>query len=263
MFAEINKHYLTAEGAGRLPFVVCTIGSPASQNPISRPEGFCYHHMLWVTEGQGLFEVGGQKMELAAGEGLFCRKHISHAYSRSGDKFATHYITFLGGDGVLDYYHVPDFFVFRVGTALAASSLALEKLCLGNSHIISRSAAGYQWLVDWLEREFSPQASPDTLVKQYLENHFAQPLTLEEIGAQVQMDRYTLCRYFREKQGMTVMEQLKRIRIAKAKQFLRYASCSIEEAGKMCGYLSPSYFGKIFREETGQTPREYRETHIR
>ena len=41
------------------------------------------------------------------------------------------------------------------------------------------------------------------------------------------------------------------------------ASCPIDEVGALCGYMNPSYFGKVFREETGQTPREYREKHRR
>lgn len=263
MFAEIQEAYRRPDMPCALPFVVCTVGQSPTQSPIHRPEGYYFQHVLWVERGQGIFQINGQTRELNAGEGFFCKKNVPHSYERSGATFETRWVTFLGGEGVMNYYHVPDHFFFQASPSLVASTMELENLCLGNSTIISRSAAGYTWLTEWLGAEFAPSATPAALVRQYLENHFSEPLTLEEISAQVHMNRFALCRYYHETQGISVMEQLKRIRVAKAKQFLRYASCSIEEVGIMCGYASPSYFGKIFREETGRTPREYREQHRR
>lgn len=259
MFAEIRRDYLDGSVPCPLPFVVCNIGESENQSVIRRPGGFQFHHMLWVRRGEGIFEVNGQKKILGPGEGLFCRRGVPHAYERFGEEFATRWLTFLGSEGALDYYHAPDQFFFSVNPALIASTEALDKLCQSNGSILSRSAAGYSWLIEWLDSVFAPSVSPAAVIRQYLEIHFAEMLTLDEIGAQVKMDRYALCRYYHQDQGITVMEQLKRIRIAKAKQFLRYASCSVEEVGMLCGYMSPSYFGKIFRQETGQTPREYRE----
>ena len=54
------------------------------------------------------------------------------------------------------------------------------------------------------------------------------------------------------------MEELKQIRIAKAKELLRFGSDRIEEVGRQCGYESASYFGKQFREVVGCSPGEYR-----
>ena len=263
MFAEIRKDYLNVDRPCPLAMAICNIGASENQVTINRPEGFQFHHALWVTKGEGSFEVNGQRRVLRMGEGLFCRKNVPHAYERSGEQFSTRWLTFLGGEGALDYYGAADHFYFSVGPALSASTDSLERICQSSGSILSRSVAGYSWLVEWLDSVFAPSVSPAAVIRQYLEIHFAEPLTLETIGNQVHMDRYALCRYYRQEQGISVMEQLKRIRIAKAKQFLRYASCSIEEVGVLCGYMSPSYFGKIFREETGLSPREYREKHMK
>ncbi len=261
MFAEINQEYLSTDIPCRLPFVVCSIGRSPKQGMINRPNGFIDHHVIWVTKGEALFRVAGQSRVLLRGEGLFCRRSVPHSYERTGQEFASLWITFLGGEGVLDYYQIKDSFFFRVSPLLASSTAELNRLCTGGSTVVSRSAAGYNWLTEWLSDEFMPASPPASTVQQYLEDHFAEPVTLAEIGRQVHMDRYSLCRYFTQSQGVTVMEQLKQIRIAKAKQFLRYTSCSIEEVGRMCGYNSASYFGKLFREETGRSPYEYRIQH--
>lgn len=262
MFAEINKTYLRADGTCPLPFVVCSIGKSPRQSPIHRPEGFIYNHVIWVTEGEALFQTGGYSRVLSKGEGFFCRKSVPHSYERVEHDFGSAWVTFLGGEGVLDYYGIGDEFFFRTSPLLSTSFAELGRLCEGGSTVISRSVAGYNWLTQWLAQEFEPLIEPVVVIRRYLEAHFAQPITLEEIGEQVNMDRYSLCRYYMGQQGTTVMGHLKQIRIAKAKQFLRHTSCPIEEVGCMCGYNSASYFGKMFREETGCSPYEYRKRHM-
>lgn len=261
MFIEIRKEYLKTDEPCPLAMVLCNIGQSEMQGAIMRPEGFHFHHVLWVEKGEGLFWVNGQQRTLGPGEGLFCKKNVPHGYERTGDTFSTRWVTFLGGEGVMDYYHAPDAFFFRCSKRMEESTIELDSLCQGSSTVLSRSAAGYTWLSQWLSDVFDAQQSVAANVQRYLEAHFARALTLEEIGASVGLDRFTLCRQYRETTGVTVMEQLKRIRVAKAKQFLRYTSYSIEEIGVLCGYDSPSYFGKIFKDETGRTPRAYREQH--
>ena len=36
---------------------------------------------------------------------------------------------------------------------------------------------------------------------------------------------------------------------------------TLAKAGEMCGYRSPSYFGKVFKEETGMTPQTFKTLH--
>lgn len=259
MFAEIRSEYLRTDIPCPLAIVVGTIGNSEMQAVSNRPEGHYSHHMIWVEKGEGLFCVDGTERILREGEGLFCKKNVAHAYERAGQFFSTRWVTFLGGEDVLEFFNVPDYFYFQATPSLIHSTNELEQLCQNSGSIISRSAAGYNWLIAWMSSVFSTPETPATIISRYLEAHFAEQVTLEDIAREVSMDRFTLCRYYKEQCGITIMDQLKNIRIAKAKQYLRYATGSIEEVGQLCGFNSPSYFGKIFREVTGRTPREYRE----
>ena len=69
---------------------------------------------------------------------------------------------------------------------------------------------------------------------------------------------FAFCRYYVRERGVTVMEDLFRIRIAKAKRLLRYSDESVESVGRACGFESPSYFSKRIRKAVGCTPVEYR-----
>lgn len=256
MFAEIRKKYL--EQPSLFPFVVVTVGKNEFQHAMNRPNGYGHHHVLMIEEGEGCFCIDGKTLHLSAGEGVFCRAGVPHSYTATGDVFRTCWVTFGGGEGVLNYYCVGDYFRFRADPLLLLSVEKLEKTCIGNSTILNRSAAGYTWFTEWLHGCFAPTAPISVQVRRYLEAHFDEPLTLDDIAEEMHISRYSLCHYYKEKCKTTVMEQLKSIRIEKAKQQLRLSNASIDEIGKNCGFASPSYFGKIFRQETGYSPREYR-----
>ena len=260
MFAEIRRKYLTKPLP--LPFVVTTVGESVSQGAIDRPSGYPHHHLLLVVAGEGQFTVEKDSFTLSAGQGVLFREEVPHSYSGTGGVFHTLWVTFWGAESVLDYYHSGRYFRFNAPAKLYDSSRELYEFCSGSSTVLTRSAAGYQWLVDWLHDIFAPSAPLTVQVRLHLEAHFSEDLTLDQIAAAVHMSRYSLCHYYKSTCGMTVMEHLKQIRIAKAKQLLRYGTATVEEIGRSCGFENPSYFSKIFRSETGRSPREYRNQHL-
>ena len=95
-------------------------------------------------------------------------------------------------------------------------------------------------------------------IKRLLEYRYAEPLSLLDIADALNSDRFSVCRAYKEAYGTTVMSELHRIRIAKAKQMLKYGSDSVEEIGHSCGFDSTCYFIKRFREIVGITPAAYR-----
>ena len=258
MFVEIRKKHL--QPPLLFPFVVATVGKSHNQTPVDRPNGLYCHHVLMVEEGEGIFSVSGETFGLSAGEGVFCRANIPHSYRPAGKVFRTRWVTFLGAESVLDYYQIQDSFRFAANPFLLSSVEHLQNFCEGNSTVLTRSAAGYTWLTDWLHGCFASSAPVTVQVRRYMEAHFSEPLTLDQIAGAVHMSRYALCHHYKEACGTTVMGQLRKIRVEKAKQLLQLSSAPIEEVGKSCGFENPSYFGKIFRQETGYSPKEYRKS---
>ena len=257
MFVEIRKDVLRADHPSPLPIVLRSIGSSMDQESIQRPEGSNYHHLIWVTEGRGRFWVEEKKMILEAGEGLFCRRKIPHGYAPE-NIFRTEWMTFTGADSLLDYCGVGNYLQFRMSPSVAASAAQLRTVCEGSSTVISRSAATYQWLTEFLAELMAPYKQPEQIVREYLEVHYNKPLTLEEIAQQVHMSKYGLCHYYAQNVGTTVLRELQEIRVAKAKQLLRFTDRPVAEIGNLCGYDSASYFGKRFKEIAGCTPGDYR-----
>jgi AraC-like DNA-binding protein len=257
MFVEIQRNLKKP-----YPIILTAAGSTETQSAISRPNGFEFHHILWVTQGEGLFHFAGEPRHIGAGYGVFMNKDCPHAYTKSGETFATSWVTFQGAEDLLTFYRMNRFKVFKLPAFWKECCAQLSNLCEKGSTVAARSAACYSWLIELLETLEASDVSVFSRVRLYLENNFDKPLTLDEIAEVSGMDKFALCRYYAKERGMSVMSHLKQIRVTKAKQFLKFTVCSVAEIGEMCGFESPSYFGKIFKEETHMTPREYRNSTL-
>jgi AraC-like DNA-binding protein len=65
--------------------------------------------------------------------------------------------------------------------------------------------------------------------------------------------------------GKSFMGELSRVRLDRAGALLadrRFAQTPIGEIGWRCGYLDPSYFGRVFRQRYGVGPREWRKAQL-
>lgn len=68
-----------------------------------------------------------------------------------------------------------------------------------------------------------------------------------------------LSRRFRQEKGQTLTGWIARERVAAARDLLADPCHSVAEVGWMCGFTAPSYFIRVFRQQSGLTPRAWRE----
>ena len=68
----------------------------------------------------------------------------------------------------------------------------------------------------------------------------------------------TLNRRFRAATGESPVSYLHRVRIEAAKRLLDETTSNVDEITAAVGYSDPRSFGRLFRRQTGMSPREYR-----
>lgn len=95
----------------------------------------------------------------------------------------------------------------------------------------------------------------------YLQEHYSCAVTVAELAAQLSISERECLRCFKKNLHISPIQYLIRYRIARACTMLREPSLSILEIGSLCGFESPSYFTKTFRQVVGCTPTEYRRSH--
>ena len=101
-----------------------------------------------------------------------------------------------------------------------------------------------------------------TKAKEYIWSNYNQEISLKGLGEAVGVSPYYLSRLFRKELGISFSDYLKTVRIAIAKKLLEESSANVLEVCLEVGYQDPSYFSKVFKEQTGVNPGDYRRKSI-
>lgn len=92
----------------------------------------------------------------------------------------------------------------------------------------------------------------------YMEKHYQEPVSLQQLADSVSCNSQYLCRSFREIAGMSPIQYLISYRLERACSLLTHTTRSITEIALDCGFDNISYFIRKFKEVKGCTPKEYR-----
>ncbi|MEK4346561.1 response regulator transcription factor [Paenibacillus sp. FSL P4-0184] len=97
---------------------------------------------------------------------------------------------------------------------------------------------------------------------QYLEEHYSENISLEEVCEHVAMSKNYFCYLFKRETGKSMWVSLTEIRMDKARYMLEHTDMKSYEISYNIGYDNPSYFSKLFKKMHGMTPNEYKNKHI-
>ncbi|WP_322907256.1 response regulator transcription factor [Paenibacillus campi] len=120
--------------------------------------------------------------------------------------------------------------------------------------------------VDRCIAERSEQSQGSTNMKmllEYIEQHYAEPLSLTGLGQHFHFNPSYLSSYFTTHNKEGFSEHLNKIRVQKAAEMLKDDRYSISEISDRVGYSDHSYFTKVFKKWTGLSPSQYRRQHVR
>ena len=255
----------------RIPLLLRSVGIDHLQEPIRRPQGFPTWQIFYGVSGSGEFFVDGLRAILHPGQIAVLAPGVRHGYRSLGGDWVLHYVGFDGGLclRMLAVLGLSESEVYTMANpSLFLTHLqALEKLAAEREpcHRLC-SAELYAMLLDLAE---GLHRLPDSRTQEgeglekeiilYLEDHFRDDISLDELSARFHRAPEYLCACFKAATGETIMQYLKRVRVHHAKLLLlERPDESISQVAEACGFHSISYFGKVFRENTGFTPQTYR-----
>lgn len=88
----------------------------------------------------------------------------------------------------------------------------------------------------------------------YIDEHFAQPLTLNEVAALIHLNPEYFSRSFKKEVGSNFNNYVNEVRLQKAIQLVTQTDKKLFEIAEECGFQSFSYFSKRFKEMYGGSP---------
>lgn len=96
------------------------------------------------------------------------------------------------------------------------------------------------------------------LVKQNLDDTFADGVRVSDLAAQAQVHPVYLARQFRHRVGCSITDYRKLLKARAAAQALNSSNVSFAAVADQFGFADQSHFGRAFKSVTGLTPLDYR-----
>jgi len=96
-------------------------------------------------------------------------------------------------------------------------------------------------------------------VTQYILDHYAKKITLQDLADTIQLSRSYLQVIFKEVTGTSPIEYLINVRVNKAKELIKAGCDNIREVSELCGFNDSFYFSRMFKKIEGVSPSQYRD----
>lgn len=126
-----------------------------------------------------------------------------------------------------------------------------ELFCFSLAQIIEE----YGGICEKEEREYNADAE---MICEYINVHYTEHITLDELCKISLMSKTTLIRSFTKAKGITPYRYLENIRLGEAKRLLEQGETPVEAAAKT-GFSDQSHFTRFFKDYIGLTPKQYRD----
>ena len=89
-------------------------------------------------------------------------------------------------------------------------------------------------------------------------SEFAEPISLDSVSERIGFSKYHFERVFKQVMHMTFYQYVTKVRISHSQLLLADASISITDIAIASGFSGSSAFSRVFRQETGKSPAEFR-----
>jgi AraC-like DNA-binding protein len=261
--------------------------SPHGMSPHQHTHDF--EELVLILDGHGKHQVGQEVYDISAGDVFVMLGDMSHCYLEASELslinllYDTSNLALPLADlGALPGYHA----LFQVEPRLRQQQRFQNRLKLDlpelgrlakliaeleielrakdpGSHFLA--TAHFMRVVGLLARTYTrTPAEKERPLNQisellgYLERHYAEPLTIDDLTRVAYMSQSMLFRVFRQVMGRSPVDYLIRLRIDKAAQILCREPLRIAEVSEAVGFSDSNYFSRQFRRVMGVGPREYR-----
>ena len=97
---------------------------------------------------------------------------------------------------------------------------------------------------------------------QLMEDNYTYLYGIEELAEQLEVSKHHLIRTFHEYMGISPGQYLTSIKIKNAKFLLESGESSMEVIAVSCGFSGADYFRKVFKKETGLSPKQFQKQNL-
>lgn len=100
-------------------------------------------------------------------------------------------------------------------------------------------------------------SKPIQYAKQYIVDHYNEPISLSEVADNIGVSSQYLSKIFKDETGYNYIEWVNLMRVERAKQLIEQSELSMSEIAFEVGYSEQNYFSRSFKKYTGISPSKY------
>ena len=235
---------------------------------ISHPDGNDDHLILITTGGCGFMEIEGLPYELPAGTIAFIPRNVANRYGTpKGGLWEFYWLHPCGSaaNSFLDAVTRRGSFLKRFSTDRDYAPRMEKLLSLCTERTDDTSLYLSQKLSELLHLAAldlcaKPKSvSLSTHVISYIEQHYDEPVKVEDIAGTLFISSAHLIRIYKKEHGCTPHQYLLRYRLLSAAELLKFSELQVKEIAAQVGFSSSSHFSSCFYKRYGCTPLQYQE----
>lgn len=140
----------------------------------------------------------------------------------------------------------------------------MERLNAGVTSVLSKGIFSAQETLEHVEAALARRRRINVDARQavlkamgFIHSHYSEAITRSDVAAHVGMSERHLTRCFTQEVGLTPITYLNRYRVQQAKELMQNGKRGITDIALEVGFSNSGYFTKVFRDETGLSPREF------
>lgn len=261
------KHSYKSSAAG-LPLVVKNVGFQQCTPGYHWGAGMRDHYLLhYVVSGKGTYTLNGSSYPVRAGQVFLVWPNTLVRYcADESDPWEYYWLGFTGPDAAALAAQSgirPEAPVRSVGFGRSIQQYITAIYDARGQSVWSRTQMlGYAYLLlgKLIEGREGPEDRGDVIDRAaaYIENNYAEPITVDDIASFAGVSRSWLYRGFMQRFGRSPTALLRETRLKTARTLLRGTTMHISEIAWSVGYPDALYFSRVFAASEGCSPSVYR-----
>jgi AraC family transcriptional regulator, arabinose operon regulatory protein len=270
---------IITENEQRLPYYIFSIGLDHVQEHILRSAGYPCWQWIQCRSGSGRLIVDGSEMTVAKDQGIFLLPDEVHEYyAESAEDWVVDWVGITGECAANFFAKTAKmvrsgvYFIAQPEDIREIMEQALEAAQAPSPvRSLDVSALAYSLLMSLLKNVSSSSSNSMatryarlTPVLNYIEEHYAEAITLKELSELLGVTPQHLCTLFRKIMNTRIFEYINLVRIKKSKEYLlEQPDMAIRDVAHTNGFEDVSYFCYIFKRIEKTTPGDFRKLYVR
>lgn len=229
------------------------------------------YQLVYLSEGSGLLETDKMTIRVGAGDAILLLPDMWHRYKPDPSAGWHEYWVGLSGETIQKI--VEGGFFSRTNPVVRIRSEKMMLECFRhiflsvreNTPALQQILAGQISVLLALIRSSSQPGGVEQGSSQMVEQARSlmvsaetREIGLKELAKQLNVSYSSFRRTFRDHTGVSPHQYRLHLKVSEARELLRSTTLSVKEIGYECGFNDEQYFCRLFKQQTGSTPSDFR-----